>query len=65
MKYIFEFDESEKEKLAEILRDCIGIDYYESLVTMFFEQVGDEEVLDSLQKQKNGGSGRSYGEKVS
>ena len=43
MTFIFEFSELDTETLRCLLRDCVGVDSYDSLAAQFFAQLSEQE----------------------
>ena len=53
MTFIFEFSEADTETLRCLLRDCVGVDVYNGLVSSFFVQMGAQMVgIDKLTKRE-------------
>ncbi len=43
MTFLFEFSEADTETLRLLLRDCVGVDSYNGLVSQFFSQLSEQE----------------------
>lgn len=43
MTFVFKFSEADTEKLRHLLRDCLGVNSYDSLVAQFFSQLWEQE----------------------
>jgi len=43
LTFIFEFSKLDTETLRGLLRDCVGVNSYNSLAAQFFAQLSDQE----------------------